>query len=249
MFHVERKGERVSVLRIDDGKVNAIGPEFVERFPTAWAEATADARAVVIAGNAKALSAGLNLKVLPTLERAELVRFASGFMSMFGEILGHPRPVVAAVDGPALAGGAIIALCADFRFVGPRAKLGLTEVPIGIPFPKPVADLARAKLPPQEWPEALLRGAIREGEACVGHGWAQSYHAEGVEAAAVARADELAQFYAGAYGPAKRVLNGDLATTLSAFAKDGAEAWVDDLTSEATMAALLEGFARMTARK
>ncbi|HET6404034.1 MAG TPA: enoyl-CoA hydratase/isomerase family protein [Candidatus Thermoplasmatota archaeon] len=163
MFQVTPHGERVALLRIDDGKVNAIGPDFLRSFGAAWTEATREGRAVVLAGNAKAFSAGLDLKRLPGLERAEMVAFARGFNALFRDVLAYPRPVVAAVDGPAMAGGAILALCADFRLVGPNAKLAVTEVPVGIPFPAPVVELVRARLPVPEHAPAILRGGVRAG--------------------------------------------------------------------------------------
>lgn len=250
MFHVEPRGASVSVLKMDDGKVNAIGPDFLREFPSAWTSATRDGRAVVLAGNAKAFGAGLNLKVLPGLERHEMIDFAAGFMSMFGLILSHDRPVVAAVDGPALAGGAIIALAADFRLVGPRARIGVTEVPVGIPFPDAVATLVRAKLPANEWPTALLRGAIREGAQCVATGWAQELHpSETLVDAAVALAAELAEHNPRAFGPAKRAMHADLAAAMAGFGKEQAERWIDELTSEETMGHLLRGFERATSRK
>lgn len=247
MFHVEAKGDHVRLLRMDDAKVNAIGPEFIDAFGKAWADATRDGRAVVVAGNAKAFSAGLNLKVLPALERAEMVAFAQGFMRLFGDVLAYDRPVVAAVDGPALAGGAVLALAADFRVVSPRARLGLTEVPVGIPFPAAVVALARAKLPVAEWPHAVLRGGIREGAHCLQHGWAQELHAsERVVEAAVALAAELGEHNPAAYAPAKRGLVDDVRAAFGAFSKDGAERWIDELTSEDTIAAILRGFERAT---
>lgn len=250
MFHVEPRGGSVSVLRMDDGKVNAIGPEFLQAFPAAWAEATQGGRAVVLVGNAKTFGAGLNLKVLPTLERHEMIDFAAAFMGMFGLVLGHERPVVAAVDGPALAGGAVMALVADFRLVGPRARIGLTEVPVGIPFPTAVAALARAKLPPNEWSTALLRGGVREGAQCVAAGWAQEHHpSETLVDAAVSLAAEVAEHNPRAFGPAKRAMNADLAAAMMAFGKEEAAAWIDEMTSEETMGHLLRGFERATSRR
>ncbi len=59
MFHVTHASDKVSVLKMDDGKVNAIGPAFLHRFGDAWGQATQGGRAVVIVGNAKAFCAGL----------------------------------------------------------------------------------------------------------------------------------------------------------------------------------------------
>ena len=249
MFRVEARGGRVAVLRMDDGKVNAIGPAFLREFAPAWREATRDGRAVVLAGNARAFSAGLDLKALPALPRDELAAFAGGFMALFGEVAAHPRPVVAAVDGPALAGGAVLALCADLRVVTPRARLGLTEVPVGIPFPAPVAALARLRLPPQEWAPALLRGVAREGAHALAHGWAHELHpAEAAVEAAVALAAEVAQHHPPAYAAAKAATWDDVPARMAAFAKEGADAWAAALLSEETMAAIRRGFERATRR-
>ena len=249
MFQVTPHGERVALLRMDDGKVNAIGPDFLREFARAWGEATRDGRAVVLAGNAKAFCAGLDLKTLPGLDRGQMLAFARGFNSLFRDVLAYPRPVVAAVDGPAMAGGAILALSADFRLVGPNAKLAVTEVPVGIPFPAPVADLVRARLPPQEHAPALLRGGIRVGEECVRAGWAHAQHAsERLVPEALALAEELAQHYGPAYAAAKTDA-ASIVARFDAFVKDEAERWVDVVMSEETLEAIVSYFARVTQKR
>ena len=246
MFQVTPHGERVALLRIDDGKVNAIGPDFLRSFGAAWTEATREGRAVVLAGNAKAFSAGLDLKRLPGLERAEMVAFARGFNALFRDVLAYPRPVVAAVDGPAMAGGAILALCADFRLVGPNAKLAVTEVPVGIPFPAPVVELVRARLPVPEHAPAILRGGVRAGEECVRAGWAHAFHpSERVVDEALALAAELAQHHPPAYAAAKADASAIVAR-FDAFVKDEAERWVEALMSEETLEAIVSYFSRVT---
>lgn len=249
MFQVTPHGDKVALLRLDDGKVNAIGPDFLDSFARAWADVSREGRAAVIAGNAKAFCAGLDLKRLPTLEPAEMASFARGFNALFRDVLAYPRPVVAAVDGPAIAGGAILALASDFRLVGPNAKLGVTEVPVGIPFPAPVADLVRARLPPQEHSPALLRGAIRAGEECVQTGWAHEIHPSGaLVPRALALADELAQAHPPAYAAAKQDAAA-LAARFDQFVKEDAQRWVESVMHEDTLAAIIGYFARVTQKK
>lgn len=248
MFRVEHPTEKVALLTMDDGKVNAIGPAFLESFGKAWGEATKDGHAVVIAGNAKAFSAGLDLKTLPTLERPEMVAFARGFNSIFRDVLSYQRPVVAAINGPAMAGGAILALAADFRLVGPNAKIGVTEVPVGIPFPHAVAGMVRARLPVSEHSPALLRGTIRAGEDCLRTGWAhESHDSEKLLPAAVALAAELGQHYPAAYSAAKSD-TAPLVAAFDAFVKDDADRWVDQVMQEDTLEAIISYFARVTRR-
>ena len=247
MFHLERR-DGVHVLRMDDGKVNAMGPGFVQGFPQAWRDATADGAPVVLAGNAKVFCAGLDLRALVHLDAKETADFGRAFMRVFRDVLAHPRPVVAAVDGAALAGGAILALAADYRLVSPAARLGLTEVPVGVPFPGPVADLARLFLPVQELPDALLRGAVREGPECVARGWAQALvPRERLVEEAVTMARELGGFSPLAFASAKQHPRTALLAAVDRFDAE-AEAWAAQLFAEETKAALAATLARLGKR-
>lgn len=249
MFHVETRGESTSLLAMDDGKVNAIGPDWLDAFDHGWRKATKDHRAVVLAGNGKAFSAGLNLKVLPTLEREDLLAFFRRFIGMCATLYAYPRPVVAAVDGPAMAGGAILNLCGDVRFATPHARIGLTEMPVGIVFPAPVLDLAQAELPHHEIGPAIFEGVVREGEACVARGW--SHRMAGRDALieeALLLADTLAQHNPRAYAVAKAHLRGPVARSLAEFEKR-AETYVDDLQHPDTISSIVRYFERVTAKK
>lgn len=249
MFSVTPRGDKVALLRMDDGKVNAIGPAFLREFAQAWSDVTSEGRAVVLTGNAKAFSAGLDLKTLPTLERCEMIAFAKGFNSIFRDVLAYPRPVIAAVDGPAMAGGAILALASDFRLVGPHAKLGVTEVPVGIPFPSAVTTMVRARLPVTEHSPALLLGGIRAGEECVRTGWAHRFFSSvDLVPEAIRLAEELASFYPPAFAAAKSDA-APLIAAYDAFVKNEAERWVDAVMHEDTIGAILAYFTRVTQKR
>ena len=244
MFKVERVGSDVSILHMDDGRVNAIGPGFLRGFPEAFADAAADGRAVVLAGNAKAFSAGLDLKALSGMTRAEVADLARGFARAFRLPLEHPRPVVAAVGGAAVAGGAVLALACDWRVVAREARVGVTEVPVGVPFPLPVLELVRARLPPHEHAPALLQGVLREGDDLAARGWAHHVAARAdVLPAATRVAEDLARMARPAYGQTKADLNRALVDAYARFEKDGADAWaaqVDAPESRAAVRATLE---------
>lgn len=248
MFQVEQRGA-VGILRIDDGRVNAMSPAWVTGFPAAFREAAKGPRPVVILGNHKALSAGLDLKQLPMLSPAELVAFTRGFMGAFREVLAHPRPVVVGVDGAAIAGGSVLALSADFRIGTPRAKMGVTELPVGIPFPSPVLDLVSARLAPQEATEAILRGTLREGDACLAKGWVDKLvDTDSLRDACLQLTDELGAQSPLAYAMAKAQLNGALVRQFEEFEKDSAEAWAALLSHPDTRAALQRTLARLAKR-
>ena len=96
----------VAVVRLDDGKANALSMSVIEGLHRALDTAAAEATSVCIAGNAKALCAGFDLTVMRGGfdDMVELVR-AGGELLM--RLYGHPQPTVAAVTGHALAAGAV----------------------------------------------------------------------------------------------------------------------------------------------
>lgn len=238
MFTVEDSAEGVRTLWMDDGKVNAIGADFLAQFPEAWAKATSHGGAVVLASRRKAFCAGIDLKLMLTLDESGCADYASDLMRMLDLVRRHERPVVAALDGAAIAGGAVLALCADVRIAGARAKMGVTEVAVGVPFPKPVANLVTSRLPPQEHAPALLEGVTRGADELVARGWA--HRSEGdAHAAAVETAARLADFSPLAYGGAKRLLIDSVDWTFDA------KAWAAELMSEETKTAVMKTMARL----
>ena len=124
----------IAVLSVDDGKANAFTQPMVEQLNSALDDCT-DAGAVVIVGNAKALSAGFDLNVMsdalsgraaPSDEACTL--YASSFELML-RCAAFPRPLVLANRGHALALGGIWLHCADYR-IGPSDR---PDAKIGIP--------------------------------------------------------------------------------------------------------------------
>src|SRR5204863_9086655 len=121
----------VGVITLDDGKANAIQAQFLEGLRDALdrAEGDPEVGAVVIGGRAGMFSAGLDLKVLPALPRAEMRTTCLLFGHAMLRDYEFPKPVVAAVTGHALAGGCVLLLTCDFRLgaAGPY-RIGLHEV-------------------------------------------------------------------------------------------------------------------------
>lgn len=241
MFSLEHPEEGVTVIRIDDGKVNAIGPAFVEGFQGIWSRAIEPQGALVLAGNDRVFSAGLDLRTLPGLGGQALVSFFEGFARMIAELYSHPRPVVTAIEGPALAGGAFLALAGDIRVAGPGAAMGFTEVKAGIPFPPAMVDLATAHLPADEHGPALLEARVRRDRACVDHGWAHVFVDDGrVETTAIQRALALADLDRQAYARTKDELRGRFVDQLEASVGKPIEAYAARLLEDDRLERALE---------
>lgn len=152
---------RVLRVKLDDGKANTMEATWVREMHAALDEAEKTAGAVLIEGREGRFSGGLDLKVLPTLGRDALKTFVRDYQRCVLRIFTFPKPVVAAISGHAIAGGAILALASDRRIMAEGDfTIGLREVAIGIPLPTFGCELARATLPPTSITGAILRGEL-----------------------------------------------------------------------------------------
>lgn len=150
--------DRVADIVLDDGKVNAMALPFFDALNAALDRAE-DERpgAVVISGRPGMFSAGLNLKLLPTLPPDELAKTMLAFGRVMLRVFTFPVPTVAAVSGHAIAGGAMLAFACDLRVAadGPF-RLHLNEVAIGLVLPTWAIMLAQSAVPTRWHTEAIL---------------------------------------------------------------------------------------------
>jgi enoyl-CoA hydratase len=158
----ERK-DGVGLVTLDDGKANAMQGEFIEALGRLLdsAEKDAEVGALVLTGRPGFFSAGLDLKVLPTLPGGALREVLIGFFRTMLRVHAFPKPVVAAVNGHALAGGCVLALACDQRLGAEGSyRVGLSEVAVGIALPSVVIELASPALNPVRRREAMLFGRV-----------------------------------------------------------------------------------------
>ena len=197
----------VAVVRLDDGKANALSMSVIGQLHEALDKAAADATAVCLVGNAKALCAGFDLSVMRggTEGMVELVR-AGGELLM--RLYGHPQPTVAAVTGHALAAGALLVLACDTRVSGDvPAKIGLNEVAIGMTLPDFAVELARDRLSKRYLTRATVEAEIFSPEGALAAGYLDMIvGADQCERTAIDEARRLGQLDAVAYACTKQAL-------------------------------------------
>lgn len=158
----------VYVLELQSDNANAIDEPLLEQLANGLAAARDDRyAAVVLTGYDRFFSAGLNLKGLPE-DRAGMESFIDRFEAANLELLRFPRPVVAAVNGHAIAGGCVLACTADVRIgADARYKLGVSEVALGISFPATAFEIMRHTLSARWVPDVLLGGELLSpADAC-----------------------------------------------------------------------------------
>lgn len=140
MLDVEQRSG-VTVLRLRHGKVNALDLELLRAISTALAEVDERA-AVVITGTGTAFSAGVDLHRVVAGGPAYVAEFLPALTAAFLAIFDHPGPVLAAINGHAIAGGCVIAAACDVRVMS-QGTIGLAELTVGVPFPVAALEIMR----------------------------------------------------------------------------------------------------------
>lgn len=137
---IEAHGE-VALVRLQNGVTNAISLQMVDDVVAAVAQVKDNFRGMVLCGGGKFFCIGLDLPGLLKFNRTQMGRFWTRFDDAVWGLYSLPVPSAAAISGHATAGGTILALTADFRYIAQgRRLMGLNEVNIGVPVPF-LADL------------------------------------------------------------------------------------------------------------
>ena len=158
-MRIEHSGP-VAIVRMESGKANAIGASFLERLEGLFAE-LGDARAAVITGHGAFFSAGLDLPVLINLDRAAMREQIHRFDAAMLRVFELPVPLVAAVNGHAVAGGCVLALQADVRIGADKdARIGLNEAQLGIGLPAAVVETLRWQVPGSSLAAIAVQGRL-----------------------------------------------------------------------------------------
>jgi methylglutaconyl-CoA hydratase len=146
-------------------KRNAISAIMIAELQTALdAIEKTHARVAILTGAGKAFCAGMDLEMLAAIAQqspAENQEDSRRMAKMFRRIWSFPRPLIAAVNGAALAGGCGIATLCDFTLAAPEAKFGYTEVKIGF-LPAIVSVFLSRQVGEKRMRDLLLTGRIIE---------------------------------------------------------------------------------------
>jgi enoyl-CoA hydratase len=196
----------IAVLTLTYGKANALDIEFCEALAARFVELrNSDAKAVVVTGQGKIFSAGVDLIRLSEGGAAYVRKFLPVLHKLYDAVFYHPKPVVAAINGHAIAGGCVLACCADRRVMAnDGGRIGVTEMLVGVPFPALAFEIMRHSTPPYFFSETILSGATFPADVAAHRGWVN----EAVEPAlvmerAMAAAQSLAALSPAAFAQTK----------------------------------------------
>ncbi len=219
-LQIERR-DAVTVLHVDDGKVNALTFDLIASIKGAVEAADADdaVGAVVIHGREGKFSAGFDLGVMLAGDMGETVRLVADGGDLVRTFYGCGVPVVAACTGHALAAGALMLLGCDLRIgADAPAKIGLNEVAIKMVLPDWALTIATARLSKRHLQRAIVNARVTAPADAVDAGFLDEVVApEALLDTAVAQAAELAATLdPGAYRATVRKFRGPVLDTMEA---------------------------------
>lgn len=215
----------MKTLVLDGPGKNSLSTELMER--TLASVRAAGDNPIFLTGAGDAFSAGLNLKEVASLDVAGLTRFLGVLEDLVQALYEHPGPTVAWVNGHAIAGGCVMALCCDVRVMTARegVRIGLNEVALGLRFPPRTYAMCVNRVPGPSLARVLLEAELYRAAEAVSLGLVDVL---GEEAEARARLEKLARHPRAAYAAAKSALRGTLAVPEAVqlrFISEVAPAW------------------------
>ncbi|MBI3837740.1 MAG: enoyl-CoA hydratase/isomerase family protein [Planctomycetia bacterium] len=171
MIELEERGV-VTVLRMARGKGNALNIEFITALIDALDQLERSAtRAVVITGQNNVFGAGVDLPAILAGGPQYVRQFLPLMVRAFERLVPFPKPLVAAVNGHAIAGGAIIMLACDARLLARgSARIGLSEIQVGVLYPAWALEIARFTTPPEHFSTLICTGRTWQPEEALARG-------------------------------------------------------------------------------
>lgn len=156
----------VRELRLDRPPANALSPDLIAALRQAVESAPGEgARALVISGSPRMFSGGLDVPHLIQLDRPAIAATWRDFYAMMRALATCPVPLAAAVTGHAPAGGAVISLFCDYRVMSEGDfKIGLNEVPVGIPLPPIIFKAMRRVVGSRQAERLSVQGLLISGD-------------------------------------------------------------------------------------
>lgn len=200
--HGTLRDDGVLAVRLDDTGPNVLRPEVCEALIDLLA--AHPGAPVLLHGRDGMFSAGLDLRWMLANPPEDLGRLLRSCGRMLMAVWLHPRPVVVAATGHAIAAGTMLAMCGDHVVAAEGGSWGLNETANGMVIPRFGIELAAARLAPRDLDALLIPGTRIDAARATEVGMADALRPPGeVLPVAEARLSELAALPAPAYAANK----------------------------------------------
>lgn len=187
--------DAIAVIRMDDGKVNALGRTMQAALNEAIDQADSDnVGALVLTGNERVFSGGFDLKILTSGEVQPAIDMLRGGFELSYRLLSYPKPVVIACTGHAIAMGSFLLSSGDHRVAAHAYNIQANEVAIGMTIPYAALEIMKLRLTPSAYQQATGLAKTFFGETALAAGFVDEIV---LPEMVVSRAEEAAQEFAG----------------------------------------------------
>ncbi|HXY63806.1 MAG TPA: enoyl-CoA hydratase/isomerase family protein [Mycobacterium sp.] len=232
----------VTIVRFDHPPVNALDLDLLEVIIGSMRSVEGP---VVITGAGRCFSAGVDLRAIVDGGAAYAERFVTALSEAFLAVFDHPAPVIAAINGHAIAGGCVFAMCADVRLMS-GGTIGLTELAVGVPFPVAALEICRFTMGTSAT-RAALQAKMIDADTALARGWIDAIVPnDDLIAQAIATARELGDYSPAVYAATKRQLHQPTRSAIDAGVAIDEKVRARWMTEEtrSRVAAFLEALAR-----
>jgi 3,2-trans-enoyl-CoA isomerase len=165
--------EGIAEVRLERGKVNALNEQLVDELSHCFRELANDStvRGILLTGTGKFFSFGFDIPEFMGASREAFAAYLEKFTALYRDLFAHPRPVVAAINGHAVAGGCMLATACDARvMVRENAKIGLNEIGFGSSLFAGSLALLRFWVGERRAQEVVYGGALHSAEQALALG-------------------------------------------------------------------------------
>jgi enoyl-CoA hydratase len=238
MIELTQRGD-IAIVKLVHGKANALDVDFCNAIAEQFDKLRdAPAKAVVLTGQGRIFSAGVDLVRLSEGGAPYVRQFLPALHRLYDSVFFFPKPVVAAVNGHAIAGGCVLECCADKRIAAKDgSRIGVTELLVGVAFPPLAFEVMKFATPPRYLADGMYSGATFTPDVALTRGLVD----EVVEAPvlldrAVAAAETLAALSPKAFAQTKQQIRQPAADALERHAKRIDAASMDIWTAPETLA-------------
>ena len=234
----------IRLLRLAHGKVSAMDIELGEALTRELADASAAAvKAVVITGTGASFSAGVDLYRVVSEGPDYGRRFLPVLDAFLQLALTFPKPMIAAVNGHAIAGGCILAAACDYRIMSEGSgRIGIPELIVGVPFPALPLQIMAARVADGPLRDLVFSGRTVQAEEARTIGLVdETCPADTLIERAVAVATRLSTIPAGAFAMTKEAFYAPILERVRSLADLNArvvDAWMQPHTYDAIRAYL-----------
>lgn len=240
----------IAVLRLEGGKANAMTPDLLETLEHMIDSfERSPAPAAVLTGYDRYFSGGLALTHIIDFDPIEMRGFIEHFSRAMVRVFACGKPIVAAINGHAIAGGCVLALMCDWRIAVDDAavRIGLNETQLGIGLPSIVVESLRAAVPPASISPIAIEGRLMSPADALGLGLVHEVvPAEELLARATAKANAYAALPPAAVAHVKHALRAPSLEAVARTADGDATRWLETWFSSEAQSRLRAAVARLS---